>query len=87
MSFAKSMIVSLLVIAALVGSVASFAEEGDIMLDQVSSHFVTVHTRYRESEYRTVVVTVVGTSSSQFERKGEVTTVYYSVLLEDRGFT
>jgi hypothetical protein len=36
MIFAKTTIVSLLVTAALLGGVASFAEEGDLMLDQVS---------------------------------------------------
>ena len=43
MVFAKKTIVSLLVTAALISGVASFAEEGDLMLmDKVSSHFKIV---------------------------------------------
>ena len=37
MIFTKKTMLSLLMTAALVGSVAAFAEEGDLMLDQVSS--------------------------------------------------
>ena len=38
MMFAKTTMFSLLVTAALIGGVASFAEEGDLMLDQVSEN-------------------------------------------------
>jgi hypothetical protein len=66
MIFAKTLIVFLLAIAALISGVASSTDEGDLMLDQVRSYFrncglgnigvcVCSH-RYRESQCQTVLL-------------------------------